>query len=348
MSQPIKIIAKIVAVLCAIGFAVTAFAALLLFNLERRAFNPNIYKDALASRNFYQRLPSLLGPELAKAAMGSNIPIAKQFTSDDWAAIIRTLLPPEQLEIMTEDAITQIFAYLNDETSHPHISLTPLKQRLSGPAGMEMAVNLIHAQPDCSIEQLVQMAASFGQVLCNPPQSLLNIAKPAIQAQLNLIAANIPDQMSFIDTSTPTQKAGNLRNIRLAMQFSPLAPLVFLFLNTLFAVRTFKDWMTWWGWPLLWSGIMGALAGFSGAPVFRMALENYISTRTQLSIPAEFTPAIRTVADEVLRQILQPAGWQGLILAGTGLSMLLISLIISNVERNRRHQRSEAKTQIGL
>ena len=348
MSSFLSFLSKVAAVLCAICFVGTALTSLLLFNVEQQAFNPNIYKEAMVNTSFYQSLPSVLGQVLEKDTTFGSTAFAKYLTSENWANVIHTLLPPEQLQAMTEDAVTQIFAYLNDETNNPHLSLMPLKERLPGPSGMTAAINLIHAQPNCTPEQLAQMVVSFGQVLCNPPQAVLNLAKPAIQAQLDLIATNIPDQISFIDANTPKPRAGNLRNIRLAMQLSPLFPLIFLFLITLFVVRTFKGWMAWWGWPILLTGTMGALSGFNGAPIFRMVLENYISTRTQLSIPPELTAAMHAVADEVLREILRPAGWQAVVMAGIGLIMLLIGWMISHSEKSRRVKRSEAKTQVGI
>jgi hypothetical protein len=345
MSRFMNILTKIITVLCAFCFVGTALVSLFLVNVDQHAFDPDIYKQALINGNFYQDLPSLLGSALAKGSSTNNTPFVKNLTGENWAAIIQTLLPQEQLQALTEDAITQFFAYLNGETGSPHLSLEPLKQKLSGPAGMEAAISLIHAQPDCSAEQLTQMIVSFGQVLCNPPQTILNLARPAIQTQLSLIAASIPDQISFTDAGIPKSRAGNLRDIRLAMQFSPFLPLIFLFLITLLAIRTFKDWMAWWGWPILLTGITGALAGFRGAPLFRMALENYISTRTQLNIPPELSPAMHVVADEVFQEILRPAGWQAVALAAIGLIMLLIAWTLSQLEKNQRIQRSEAKTQ---
>jgi hypothetical protein len=345
-SNILSAIAKITAVLCAIFFIATTLAALFLFNMERRAFNPNPYKVALANENFYQSLPSILGQVLAKDASQSNMPFARQLTSENWATIVQTLLPPEQLRAMTEDAITQIFAYLNNETNNPQVSLLPLKQRLSGPAGLDAAISLIHAQPDCTAEQLAQLIASFGQVLCNPPQDVLNLAKPILQSQLNVIATQIPDQISLMGADSQSQRLRNLRFIRFIMQLSPLIPLAFLFGVTIFAVRTFKGWMAWWGWPLLIAGVIGALSGFNGAPLFRPALENYILGRASSTIPPELSGAVRAVMDAVLREIFQPAGRQALILAGVGFLMLIIVLIISRVGKNRRIKRSEAETKI--
>jgi len=348
MTRFVNIAAKSLAVLCAICFVVTAVSSLLLFNFEQRAFNPNIYTEVLVNENVYQSLPSLLGSVLVKDAGIKGTPFANQLTGENWAALIQTLLPPEQLQAMTEDAVTQIFAYLNNKNSNPHISLMPLKLRLSGPAGLDATINLLHTQPDCTFEQVAQMAASSGPVLCNPPQIVLNFAKPVIQTQLNLITANLPDQISLLSANAPPPKAGSIRNIRLAMQFSPLLPVVFLLLVTLFMVRTFKGWMIWWGWPILIAGTIGAVSGFNGEPLFRMALENYISTRTQLSIPPELLSAMHGVMDQVLRKIFQPVVWQALILVGIGLIMLLIGLIISRMEKHQRIERSEAKTQMGI
>ena len=346
MKHLLNILARIIAVLCVILFIVTALTALFLYNLEQRAFNPNTYKEALVNEDFYQSLPSLLGQVLARDSSASNTPFVKQLTSENWTTIIQTLLPPAQLQSMTEEAITQIFAYLDNETNDPHISLLPLKQRLSGPAGLNAAISLIHAQPNCTAEQVAQLISSFGQVLCNPPQDVLDLAKPVLQTQLNLIAANIPDQISLVGANVQPTRVRNLRVVRLIMQLSPLLPLALLFAVTIFAVRTFKGWLTWWGWPFLAAGVIGAISGFSGAPLFRQALENYISTRTQLTIPPELAEAVRAVMDEVLKEIIQPAGWQALTLAGIGLLLLILATLISRVEKKRRIKRSEAETQI--
>ena len=345
-SNILSAIAKITAVLCAIFFIATALAGLFLFNTERIAFNPNPYKTALANENFYQRLPSMLGEVLARDASESNMPFARQLTSQNWTTIVQTLLSPEQLHSMTEEAITEIFAYLNNETSDPQVSLLPLKQRLSGPAGLDAAINLIHAQPDCTAEQLVQLTASFGQVLCNPPQDALNLAKPILQSQLNVIANQIPDQISLMGADSQSLRLRNLRFVRFIMQLSPLIPLAFLFGITIFAVRTFKGWLAWWGWPFLIAGVIGAISGFSSAPLLRTAIENYILRRTQLTIPSELTDVVRTMMDDMLRKIFQPAGRQALILTGIGLGMLIITFLISQTEKNRRLKRSEAETKI--
>jgi hypothetical protein len=270
----------------------------------------------------------------------------QQLTSEHWATIIQILLPPEQFRAMTEQAITQVFAYLNDEISDPQISLLPIKQRLSSAAGLNAAIDLVHSQPNCTIEQLAQMIASFGEVLCNPPQEVLVLAKPILQQQLSLVAASLPNRISFVNPGAPSQDLRNLQAIRLFMQFTPLLPLAFLVGLTIFAVRSFKGWLAWWGVPFLLTGLAGAVIAFNGAPFFETALENYVSTHTPLTIPPEFSGTVRAVVNDVLQRIFAPAGWQALALAGVGLAMIVAALLISRHEKIQRIQRSEAKTQI--
>jgi hypothetical protein len=335
MSRLFDSIARALAVLCAICFVVTTPTALFLFNLRQRGFDASIYTQALASSQFYQRLPSLLGEVLSKDSKANNIPFVEALTSDNWAKIIQTLLPPEELQAMTQEGITQFFAYLNGGADNPHVSLIPFKQRLAGAPGLNAAMNFIHSQPACTVDQLIEVIASFGKVLCNPPQAILNAGKPFIKSQLSLAAESIPDQISFTPFGAQTSALQNLRLIKSVMQISPLVPLAFLFGVAIFAVRTFKDWFEWWGWSCSIAGVTSTIFTYAGLPLIRPALENYIVGQIQFVIPPEFSDAIKTITEAVLQRIFQPMGWQSLALSGIGFTMLIIAIIISRVNKNQ-------------
>jgi hypothetical protein len=49
-------------------FTLTALAALLFFNFERRAFNPNTYKQALADQKIYEQVPAMVGELMVASA----------------------------------------------------------------------------------------------------------------------------------------------------------------------------------------------------------------------------------------------------------------------------------------
>src|SRR5574341_523379 len=133
----LSVIARILAVLLAALFALTSLIALVLFNVERRAFNPATYKRALINQNFYQKLPTLLGDLLTKNMSHDAPAFAQHMTADNWKTLLDALLPQQELQAMTEETINQVFAYLNGETLTPQISLTPLKRNLAGPAGTD-------------------------------------------------------------------------------------------------------------------------------------------------------------------------------------------------------------------
>ncbi len=341
-----KYILGTLAVVCALLAVLTAVAALLLFNVERRAFEPATYKQALVEQNFYQQFPAVLGDLLERNVSSNNAGFVKQLTANNWATLIQTLLPPRQLQAMTEDALTQIFGYLNGELPNPTLSLLPLKQGLASQEGLDAVILIIHSQPPCTLEQLAKIVTSFGEVLCNPPDDVLNLAKPVIKTQLLAVAAALPDAVPLAGPDASATTLRDLRVLRLAMRLSPLIPLAFLLGITVLVVRSLKDWLAWWGWPLLSAGLLGAISGFAGSPIFRLFIERFLARRIPLSVPAEMANAVRAVADAALRQMLIPAGWEGLALAVLGLAMILISFAVSSNDQSRRLARSEARTQV--
>ncbi len=346
-STPLGVIARVLAVLSAVLFVLTALAALVLFNVERRAFDPATYKRALANQDFYQKLPTLLGDLLAKN-IGDDAPaFARRMTAENWKTLVGALLPQPELQAMTEDIFNQVFAYLNGETQTPQISLAPLKQSLAGPAGLEAALTIIRSQPPCTLEQIAKVLTDFGRELCNPPQEMLDILRPIIHAQLQATADALPNEAPLVGSANnPSQPdpLKGLRALRLMMRLSPLLPFALLLVITLLVVRTLNDWLSWWGWPLLVTGFLGMLVGFSGAPLFRSLIERPISQRAAINLPPEIAKAVRGVVDAALREMLKPAGWEAFILLLLGLAMILVAVHLTRREKKKLDE-SEAPTQ---
>lgn len=246
-TSTLTIIARILAVFLAALFGITALASLILFNIERQAFNPATYKKALTNSGFYQQFPLLLG-DLVTKNLGDSAPAFMQrLTVSQWKDLVETLLPEQKLQGMTEETVNQVLAYLNGETQTPTISLLPLKQSLAGPEGLNAALTLIRAQPDCTLQEIAAIIASLSQgKLCNPPSAVLDLFKPAIQTELQATTVAIPDQVVIVPgAGNPSQQAALefLRLMRLIIRLSPLIPLALLLGITIFAVRSFKSWL---------------------------------------------------------------------------------------------------------
>jgi hypothetical protein len=344
----LSVIVRILATLLAALFVLTALAALVLFNVERRAFNPATYKRVLINENFYQKLPALLGDLLAKN-LGSDAPaFAQHMSADNWRTLLEALLPQQELQAMTEESLNQVFAYLNGETQTPRVSLAPLKHSLASPAGLDAALAIIKSQPPCTLGQIAKVLTNFGQELCNPPQEMLDVLRPVIHAQLQATADAIPDEVPLVNsTDSASQPSGlqGLKLLRLLMRLSPLIPFTLLLVITLLVVRTLDDWLSWWGWPLSVTGISGMLVGFSGAPLFRSLIERSISRRAAINMPPEIANAVRGILDAALREMLKPAGWEASVLFLLGLGMVLIAAYLTHREQEKLPP-SEAPTQV--
>ncbi len=339
-----SVLARILAILLAILFVATAIAALVLFNLEHSAFDPRTYRRALIQARFYQQVPAMLGKLLARN-LGQTAPaLAQHITAEQWKVLIEALLPEAQLQPIGEEAIGQILGYLNGEVRTPSLSLLPLKRNLAGPRGLAAVMNLIQSQPPCTPQQVASLLTSPAQELCSPPQEMLDMFRPLIQAQLQSLAATLPDSIPLMANSvggSPEALLQRLRLVRLVMRLSPLVPLVWLFGITLLVVRSLRDWLKWWGWPFLLAGLP-----VSGAPFLQLLLERRLARRLAPELPAEVLRVLQDLAGATLRQVLVPIGREGLALAIIGAVMIIAAYLIARREQRARLARSEAKTQV--
>jgi hypothetical protein len=110
-------------------------------------------------------------------------------------------------------------------------------------------------------------------------------------------------------------------------------------------VRTLNDWLSWWGWPLFVTGLLGMFVGFSGAPLFRSLIERSIARRTTFSMLPEIANAVRNILDATIREMLRPAGWEALLLFVVGLGMILVAVYLIYREK-KKLAGSEAPTQL--
>jgi hypothetical protein len=220
----------------------------------------------------------------------------------DWETIIKLIIPPPELKLMTENVLDQVFSYLNEETDLVKVSLVKIKDRLSGQSGVDVIRQLLKAQTPCTQEQLDQISSTTGTegaglVLCNPTETDFNKVMRQVQEQLNAAVSQLPDEVIIIKPippdTTPVNSSplGNdpakaIRLVRLTLRLSPLLPLGFLLLVTLFGVRSLKGWMRWWGIPFFFAGIIALGLGIAAMPTLNWAWNTYVVVRIPPFIPA--------------------------------------------------------------
>ena len=334
-------IGKFLAALCAVLFVMSSVVVLLLFNIERKAFSAETYKQAFENQRLYERIPAMLASMLSTsvAENPNAIPLLRALRVEDWQASISTLLPPEELKTVADSALDATFDYLNGKTDSAVISLVPLKTHLASESGLQVVRQFLNLQPPCTTEQLTQMALGLlgGQIiLCNPPEEAIGLMTPFIQAQLQAITTIIPNEIAFIPgttSNTPQDPRLKLNAVRSAIKLTPFIPAIFLFGIVVFAVRTFKELLIWWGWPIMIAGGISALIALIGSPVIGWILQLLIQNQGTIFIPSILAASIGETTSAVARQMLAPVVIEGFVLALLGLGMVIVSMFFSTQTR---------------
>lgn len=311
---------------------ISGVAALLLFNIEREAFSAGTFQQAFERQNLYARMPAILSGALQTsiAQNGNADPFLRSLPPAELEAAIADILPPEDLKALSDDTLDSVFGYLNNGSDAVSVSLLPVKSRLAGPAGEALVMRVINAQPDCTLEQLLQMGMGFlsGDIaLCKPPAEMMGMIAPMLSSQLQFMATAIPDRVVLVSPAdTTVDPRIRLNGARLVMKWSPVMPVLFLVALTALAVRSLTDWLKWWGYPFLVIGGISALAALVGSPVLGLVIQAVIRSQAGF-LPSVLTSALGETVSAVSRQILSPVVLQGAVLGFVGFGMVVTAFL---------------------
>lgn len=318
---------KILATIFAILFVITAIAALTMFNFDRNAFSIETYQKAFINADFYDKVPVIMAEVMASTTTNQEkIPLVMRgMSTQAWEAFFRSLLPQDALKSMSNEALNSVFAYLNMQTNSAELSLTSIKTSLVSDVGVQAVLSLLKTQPECTLQQIGQITIdllSNSQIqFCNPPENLIPLLTPIIQGQMQMIALAIPDQFTIISAPTVDDPRPKLQNARMLMRLSPILPLGFLLLMTLFAVNSLKSWLNWWGIPFIITGGLASLMSLSGAPVTGAIFQKFLVNRMPAFLPTVMLDYAGNLASAMVQALLSPVLFQGLVIALIGLVM---------------------------
>jgi len=277
-------------------------------------------------------------------------------TPADWERLIGTVLPPDELQVMTEQALDQAFAFLDGELDSAKISLVALRERLTGPAGQEVIQILLTAQPPCTEAQLAQLTVGVTEgegnlELCQPQGEDTDTLVPVMQGRFEALVAEMPDEAVLIKSpsssapagdggppgddplAAPTNRGGPLgenplvaiRLIRQWLWLSLLLPLGLLLAVTVFGVRSRKDWLRWWGIPMFVAGLLTASLGIAAGPALDWAWVSYISANLPPLLSSSMSGVARGLAGSVVRELTQ---W--MMLGGGAVLLLGMAAIVGS------------------
>jgi hypothetical protein len=270
----------------------------------------------------------------------------KNLEQEDWERILSQVLTPEWTKLQIESAFDQFFRFLDsgeDEFSIS-ISLVELKSNFTGEKGMHIIRILVNAQPPCTesllgifVDMLTNDFSPEQLLQCRPPQDILDGLAPVMEAALDLVIDVIPNTVT-LDTNIFWEDEGQsqeksreglpftFQTMRLIMRFSPLLPMVFLLLLSIFGIRSLEDWLLWWGIPFSIVGMVTLAIALFGYPMINLVWRYFISVR----IPAALDPTLVDFGFEtlwlVVRDALRAVAIQAGLIAIVGIVMSVLGI----------------------
>lgn len=351
MNKELTLIARLVALFCALSFTVLMALTVMAFATQRQFLRPEPYTEALAEVNAYERAPRILGELLITvfndartAGVAMQLPFP-EISQSDVELFLSLLLPRDWLQSQTEIVVRRAVADLNDQQPQTPavISLVEIKERLNGPQGAQALLAVIETRPVCGATDLSALTCGFnlaGEITCRPPGLNFEICGAALGLAAGGIAALAPDQVDLdtvLQLSDPI--SAPLRDyarryasaISLLARFGWFVALPFLLGATLFGVRSFTGWLRWWGAPLL--GVAAFLLPVAAItliwPTWYVAAPLAELAQVAPALTQLLTDVVRTLSQDLVLYLVVAM----LIFGVVGVSMLALSFVAPSAYR---------------
>jgi hypothetical protein len=335
---------RLIAVFFASTFVISAFIALVLFNLQSQLLDPDTYKNKLDESGIYEKLPSSMAKQIAYSTTynpclenpeqcegegdapdnegdGGPPTYMKNLQPETWERILATVLTPEWIQTQTESAIDQFFAFLesDDGTLSIILPLIELKANLMGETGMHVMMDLMDAQPPCTDKQLDSLLQippndllpdSF--LLCRLPDDLLEEAMPQVEALLQEAIEELPDEVIIgedlsggeHEISTAPTMEGPDINFRTIRLLMRFSPLLSLIFLLLATLFGVRSLKDF----LLWWGIPFLIAGLTALGLDLVILPAFdwsLDAFVIERLPGVFDPELTEAVFDILRLLIR-------------------------------------------
>jgi hypothetical protein len=228
-------------------------------------------QGALEENHFYQDYPRLL---LAFSAASGNLLapglgswLQQNLANSAAEDALRFVFPESWIRDQSDRLIQGFYAYANFEPAPAGLALDlhPIKLRLTGGEGRMLIEQSIAAWPVCTLEDslvagaLLLQGSGAGLPRCRPGQDLMPVYLEILQAGMNAVAANMPDQLTLLSPS-PTPVGGVYAFLRWSLRLSPLALLVLPLAAAASLGWSARPFLSWSGPPLYAGGLFSLLS----------------------------------------------------------------------------------------
>jgi hypothetical protein len=276
---------------------------------ESLLFRPEPYQQALMQNEVYARIPAWMAEMLIGGQVdtptGLDAASMQYLGQAEYERLLRLLLPSDWLEVQGLVMLTQVWDFLNFRTTDMvlTVDMVPVKARLAGVEGQEVAQSVLNSWPGCSDEQLLTLAsqALSGQVtvipFCRPPDEYAPQFLGFVQSGLSSFAAALPDQVTLTvlfdlagrEEGEQTSLSQTVFTVyRVGRAILRLAPFLAILSALLMALLTFGRWrlmLSGFGTPLMLAGaaalVLTALLFLSTEGISEFLIRLYFITRPE-------------------------------------------------------------------
>jgi hypothetical protein len=171
--------------------------------------------------------------------------------------------------------------------------------------------------------------------MCKPTEpvysDMLEIVSTYIPAQIERIPDNFDfgQQMEEGDSANLTGTRQTLLGMRVFLRAAWLVPVFLLIIAVPMGARSFPGVLRWLGWPLILSGAVVLLLGFS-LLMFTETLLSGMGAMIFDQIPAHFMPPVEAVSAAFLISLAQPTLVQAAVLVILGGGCLVGGVLLSS------------------
>ena len=274
---------KMIAAFLAFIVIVALPISLLIYNVARVVFSPEIMSDLLTTRLVESGVirgfitDSLLSPEFLQEQGPGEFDfsrVLKNLSPEERGAIVDILIPPEWIKNQISASFNAIYSWVDDDRPLPsiHLDMGPIKERLLGGGVVEIVDTIVDSWPSCSaaeVEQLrevIEFGGEFPEFLCEPPEPFRGRVIDLTSSQFIQIVREVPQELSLSGDQAYPQDMAEIATmkewIRLARALSLsiwLLPIALLGLIMALVIRSWSALGRWWGIPLLIGGVFALM-----------------------------------------------------------------------------------------
>jgi hypothetical protein len=334
--------------LAALVLVLTLPLLLLIHNLagslfSRERISTTLERELVESGYFYEMLWQALLPEEEVGVRDTGgidlLLFFGHLTEGDRQQIAEILMPQDWLREQVSHAMDEVFGWLNGNRPAPKLSidLIPLKRTLDGEGGRQILEIVVASWPVCTEEDLARLSqpgldmGGGGFIYCEPPEPLRSQYVESGLASFRAALSAIPEIIFIFGTGPEgisvarfVELRSELLSLGILANLSWLSPLLLMGIIMVFAIRSWKEMLYWWGIPLLVGGAICLAVVVAGNALSDLILRGILASA---GAPPLLTEGLRAVLLSFIHDGLERMAAQTVAVGGAGVLLLLAGLV---------------------